>query len=655
MRTRIAACVSLAVVLLLPLFTAAPAAVGSARSGLTVPMLAGGSPRPIRDAQAAKLPWSSGGVRVVPGQLVVVYRRGVPNASTLALTHRLGATTAAHASTDIDVVRLRPGASPAAAIRRFERSALVVSAEPDRIASVMAVPNDTLFPEQWALNNTGQQHEMTDQGLGAGKKRRGTNDADVDAPEAWDLQSIDNPTVVAVIDTGVDINHEDLKNVLWTNPGETVDGSDDDGNGYIDDVNGWDFFGQDPDPTPANGLENSHGTHVAGIVAAEHDNATGVSGVCPDCRIMALRVGSATSLTLGREVAAIQYAVDNGADVINLSLGSPVWSKAERSAIASAGRNGVLVVVAAGNASLDNDIAAYPDPAQGAFAPSFPASYALPNILAVAASNDRDQYGYISQCKGVIPLWQCAFTSWGHDSVDVAAPGVDILSTVKTGVSTGTHPRYEFFDGTSMASPLVAGIAGLVLAENPGYTPAEVKNAIMNSVDHPSSLKMLSAWAKAIGVPKTPIAGHFTRTQGRVNAAAALGAPTTNATPATDGNIAGAIAIDARRAGTVSWPADDNDVYKKHLVRGRRYAVTLDGPRGRDFDLWVWRPGTKDLFQFSSGCFQRGGPCPAFAAASAGRTSDERAVFKATTTGTFFIQVNAFYSRGAYTLKIKRA
>jgi hypothetical protein len=90
-------------------------------------------------------------------------------------------------------------------------------------------------------------------------------------------------------------------------------------------------------------------------------------------------------------------------------------------------------------------------------------------------------------------------------------------------------------------------------------------------------------------------------------------------------------------------------------VRGRRYAVTLDGPRGRDFDLWIWRPGTKDLFQFSSGCFQRGGACPAFAAASAGRTADERAVFRATTTGTYYIQVNSFYSRGAYALKVKRA
>jgi subtilisin family serine protease len=458
-----------------------------------------------------------------------------------------------------------------------------------------------------------------------------------------------------VIDTGVDIGHEDLQNVLWTNPDEPPGGGDDDKNGFADDINGWDFFGHDPNPTPANGIANSHGTHVAGIVAAEQDNATGVSGVCPDCRIMALRVGSASSLTLGREVAAIQYAVDNGADVINLSLGSPVWSLAERNAIRSAGRNGVLVVAAAGNASLDNDIQAYPDIAHGASAPSFPASDALSNILAVAASNDRDQYGYVSQCQGVLPLWQCGFTSWGHDSVDVAAPGTDILSTVKTGVPTGTNPDYEFFDGTSMASPLVAGIAGLVLAEHPAYTPADVKNAIMNSVDHPASLKMLTEWAKAFGLPKTPIKGHFTRTQGRVNAVAALTAATTNATPATDGSISGARSIDAHRTGSVSWPADDNDVYAKRLVRGRRYAVTLDGPRGRDFDLWIWRPGTKDVFQFSSGCFQRGGACPALAAASASRTADERAVFKATTTGTFYIQVNSWYSHGAYGLRIKRA
>jgi subtilisin family serine protease len=496
---------------------------------------------------------------------------------------------------------------------------------------------------------------MTDQGLGSGRKRRGSADADVDAPEAWAAQAVHQPTVVAVIDTGVDVHHPDLHNSLWVNAAEQAGapGVDDDGNGFVDDVNGWDFYGKDANPSPTDNLENSHGSHVAGIIAAEQNNATGVSGVCPDCQIMALRIGTAKTLSLGRELAAIQYAIDNGADVINLSLGSPVWSPAERNKIAQAGDAGILTVVAAGNASLDNDIGfwAFKD---HAWAPSFPASYTLHTILSVAASNDRDRYGYVSQCEDRVPLWRCGFTSYGHDSVDVAAPGVDILSTVRTGASSGTYNDYEFFDGTSMASPMVAGIAGLVLAENPTYAPGDVKNAIMQSVNRPSALKLYTSWADVTGVGKKALSGRFTRTQGRVNALKALTGSTSNATPGTDGNIDGANAIDTRRSGRLSWPTDANDVFKRRLVEGHKYRITVDGPRGKDFDLWIWKPGTKEIFQVTAGCFQRGGRCPAFAGASAGQTADEAVTLRAHRTGTYYIQVEGWYSGGRYTLKVRR-
>jgi subtilisin family serine protease len=649
LRARIAACLALATLVAAPLLATPELAIAAVPIGGQIMRT-----RATISTQAAKLPWNSRGVRVVPGRLVVVWRHGVSDAATRSLSAGLGATTTSAASSDIDVVQLPAGASEAAAIRRYERSPLVRSAEPDRIASLLALPNDTHFDQQWALSNTGQSHIETNQGLGIGRHRRGAADADVDGPEAWAAQSVHNPTVVAVLDTGVDIHHPDLQNRLWTNPGETPgNGIDDDTNGFVDDVDGWDFADHDKNPSPSGGLENSHGTHVAGIVAAEQDNGEGVSGVCPDCQIMALRMGSASSLTLGREIAAIHYAVNNGADVINLSIGSPVWSKAERTAIRQAGRKGVLVVAAAGNAGEDNDIAYYPDPRHQAWAPSYPASYSLSNILSVAASNDHDQYAYFSQCRGILPLWKCGFSSFGHDSVDVAAPGVDILSTVKVGVGK-TYGSYEFFDGTSMASPLAAGIAGLVLAENPTDTPVQVKNAVMNSVDHPSSLKLLTMWADQTGVGKKPLRGHFTRTQGRVNAASAITNDTTGATPKTDGNIDGARSIDARRAGRLSWPSDDNDVYKRRLVKGHKYAVTLDGPRGQDFDLWIWNPGTKDIWQFTSGCFSRFGSCPAVAGASAGSGADERAVFRAHRTGIFFIQVNNWYSHGKYTLRVKK-
>ncbi len=648
MRARMAACLALTLLLAAPLVASSPAAIGApsiVKAHATV------------DTQAAKLPWNTGGARVVPGRIVVMWRHGAPTAATRSLSADIGATTTSAPSADIDVVQLPVGASEAAAIHRYERSPLVRSAEPDRIASLLAVPNDTHFAQQWALDNTGQSHLETNQGLGASKHRTGTPDADVDGPEAWADQTGHTPTVVAVIDTGVDISHPDLQNSLWTNPGEIpANHTDDDGNGFIDDVNGWDFADKDNNPTPSGGIENSHGTHVAGIIAAEQNNSEGISGVCPDCQIMALRFGSASGLSLGKEIAAIHYAANNGADVINLSIGSPVWSPAERTAIQQAGHKGVLVVAAAGNAGEDNDIAYYPDPRHQAWAPSYPASYSLSNILSVAATNDHDQYAYFSQCKNAgVPLWKCGFSSFGHDSVDVAAPGVDILSSVKVGVSTGVYPNYEFFDGTSMASPMAAGIAGLVLAQNPGDTPIQVKNAVMNSVDHPSSLKLFTMWAGKIGVPKKALTGHFTRTQGRVNADAALVAnDTTSATPKTDGNVDGARSIDTRRSGKVSWPSDDNDVYKKRLVKGHRYSVTLDGPRGQDFDLWIWNPGTKDIWQFSAGCFRRGGSCPAFAAVSGGTTADEHTAFRAHKTGTFFIQVNSWYSHGRYSLHIKK-
>ena len=647
MRARIAACLALTTLFATTLAASSHAAAGPAIARAHTAL----------DTQAAKLPWNTGGTRVVPGRVVVVWRHAAPEAATRALSANLGATTTSAPSTDINVVQLPAGASEAAAIHRYERSPLVKSAEPDRIASLMALPNDTDFGEQWALNNTGQPHGLTHQILGAATSRRGTSGADVQGPAAWAAQTLHDPTVVAVIDTGVDINHPDLQNQLWTNTAEQsgLPGVDDDGNGYIDDIHGWDFAGHDKDPTPGKGIENSHGTHVAGIIAAEQNNSAGISGVCPDCQIMALRFGSASGLSLGHEIAAIHYAANNGAQVINLSIGSPVWSPAERTAIQQAGNKGVLVVAAAGNAGEDNDIDFYPDLRHQDWAPSYPASYSLSNILSVAASNDRDQYAYFSQCQGNDPLWRCGFSSFGHDSVDVAAPGVDILSTVKVGVPTDTGGPYEYLDGTSMASPMAAGIAGLVLSENPGDTPVQVKNAVMNGVDHPSALKLVTMWGKATGVGTSWLRGHFTRTQGRVNALGALSNDTTSATPKTDGNIDGARSIVTRRTGTVSWPSDDNDVYKRRLVKGRKYSVTLDGPRGRDLDLWIWNPGTKDIFQFTAGCFQRGGPCPAIASASTGPSADEHTTFRAHKTGVFYLQVNSWYSHGRYTLRIKRA
>ncbi len=606
--------------------------------------------RPLAPAaRVTKLPWQAGGVRFVPNEVVVTWKASASRTAVRALAARMDARVVSRAAgLDVDVVRLSPGSSVAAAVRRLKRSPLVRFAEPNRIATPLATPitDDPLVDEQWALDNTGQLHELSNQGVGTGDTRMGTDGADVDAPEAWDAQTVHTPVVVAVLDTGVDVDHPDLQNRL---------------------VNGWDFFDGDNDPSPATGggslskLENAHGTHVAGIVAAEQNNTIGVSGVCPDCSIMAIRIGSATDITLGHEVQGINYAINNHADVINLSIGSPVWSKTERNALKNAGNHGILVVAAAGNSSLDNDTAAdFVDNTNTliAWAPSFPASYTLSNVLSVAASNDRDQYGLISQCgsQGYHP-WECAFTSWGHDSVDVAAPGVDIWSTVTAGIGLppgGTHPDYDVWDGTSMASPMVAGIAGLVLAEHPGYSAVQVKNAIMHGVDHPANMYLWSLFGKPTHIGTGKHLGKFTRTTGRVNAFNALTAPTTNATPKTDGNIDGAKPIRLSKKGHVAWPADANDVYKKRLLKGKRYRVVLNGPKGSDMDLWVWNPHTAEIFQFTAGCFGFGGGCPALKAVSAGKTADEAVTFKAGKKGVYYFQVNGWYKGGGYALTIKR-
>jgi subtilisin family serine protease len=582
----------------------------------------------------------------VPGEVVVTFEPGTTRTQANAIHARVGAASvdrAGRRTTSPYVVRVGVG-NVASAIRAYQGFARVRTVEANRIAIPTLIPADGRFDQQWALHNTGQEHRISDYGL-KGAKQSGKAGADVNAPEAWDTTTGSNDVVIAIIDSGVDIDHSELDSALWVNTAEDLGdpGVDDDGNGYVDDFNGYDFENDDPNPTPP--AKDPHGTHVAGIIAARQDSDS-ITGVCPGCRIMALRF----DFSIGQEIEAIEYAVANGADIINMSFGGGAWSPAERNAIEAAGDAGVLTVVSAGNSSLDNDISVYP-PDSNSFAPSFPAAYSLPSILTVAATDDRDRYAAISQCAfSKIPRWACAFTSWGHDSVDVGAPGVDILSTVTSG---GVYGDLDVWDGTSMAAPLVAGIAGLVKSHNPAYDDQDLKNAVMNSTASPASLDMVTAWAPFLDVPKNPIDGAFTRTQGRVDAFAALTAPTTEATPLTDGNIDGAMPMGMNASGRVEWPQDTNDVWAVDLQKGRTYTITLDGPRTQDLDLWVWSSTAVEIHQFTSGCFRRQGSCPSLSAISGTPTGEERVRFRARKTGTHYIQVNAWYDEGRYDLKVR--
>lgn len=320
----------------------------------------------------------------------------------------------------------------------------VVYAEPNFLATTAQTPNDTYFSYLWGLHNDGQSI------LGV----LGLDDADIDGPEAWSLGGTSTP-VVAVVDSGIDINHPDLAANIWINPGEsaTADGVDTDGNGYVDDRYGWDFLNNDNSVFDAN--EISHGTHVAGTVGAVRDNGAGVAGVS-QAKIMSLKFLSGDGGTLSGAIKAIDYAVKNGAAVSNHSWITTGYSQSLSDIVAWAGTKGHLVVAAAGNAgvSLESN-------------PHYPASFTHSNVVSVAATDNNDQLA--------------SFSNFGETSVDLGAPGVSIVSTIPDN-------SYGYMNGTSMASPHVAGAAAQVLSLHPDMDHPELKAALLDHGDAISSL-----------------------------------------------------------------------------------------------------------------------------------------------------------------------
>lgn len=313
-----------------------------------------------------------------------------------------------------------------------------------------AVPNDPLFVNQWNLHNTGQ----------AG----GANDADIDAPEAWDLVTEPGRAIVAVVDTGIDTSHPDLIQNLWVNEAEIpANGIDDDGNGYIDDVNGYDFVNREGNPVD----ENGHGTHVSGIIAAQGNNQIGVSGVSWGARVMALKFLDASgSGNVSDAIEAIQYATKMKARVINASWGSEIHSRALADALQMSGQAGVLVVTAAGNAAINTDEVAF-----------YPASYDFSNIISVAATNMIDN--------------RAIFSNYGLKTVDLGAPGVDIFSTVPL-LDPPCCPGetgYAYLSGTSMAAPHVSGAAVLLLTNYPLLTHVQLKERLLLSAEKIADLQ----------------------------------------------------------------------------------------------------------------------------------------------------------------------
>ena len=388
-------------------------------------------------------------------------------------------------------VKLPRGLSVEKALKRLNKRKDVISARPDyKIYLLSTFPNDPLFSNSWGLHNTGQI--IYSPRVPAGEI--GYENADIDAPEAWDIHTDASNIVVAVLDSGIDYNHPDLASNMWVNQAE-LNGdpnSDDDGNDYNDDVYGYDFADGDSDPNDY----NLHGTHVAGIIGAVGNNNLGVTGVCWNVKIMSVKIfpnyGEATFIS--RAIEGIEYAIDNGATVLNNSWGGGPYDSDLYDAIKAAEAEGVLFIAAAGNSGDNNDST-----------PFYPTSYDVDNIISVMATDQKD-------VRSIWPEYNSS-SCYGQTSVDLAAPGSNILSTFPT-YETGVmafnsfSTDYEIIDGTSMATPHVSGACALVWSMYPHLSMLEVKQIILDSADELNSLQGLCVTGARLNLYQALLHAH---------------------------------------------------------------------------------------------------------------------------------------------------
>lgn len=357
---------------------------------------------------------------------------------------------------ELEHVRLPKGVSVKEGIIRYMSDPLVEYAEPNYIRKISKTPNDPYFNQQWSLFNSGQPG------------------SDIKATYAWDINTGGSDVIIAVLDTGMDYNHPDLISNRWINNGEIPDnGIDDDGNGKIDDRFGWDFttcakfdpvagICSTPKVEDNNPLDdNGHGSHVSGIIGASGNNGSGIAGVMWNVRLMPLKILNTDGEgSIADEISALDYVVimkGRGVNIraINASFGGGTYSQSEYDAISRVNTAGIIFVAAAGNEGSDNDVT-----------PSYPGNYNLPNIISVAATDQKDNLA--------------TFSNYGINTVHVAAPGVYILSTTLSGLGYGS--------GTSMATPHVTGLVGLLYSQYPEFSFQQIKSTILRYVDKISSL-----------------------------------------------------------------------------------------------------------------------------------------------------------------------
>ncbi len=412
--------------------TAAPA--GSPGNGAGAPDRAG----PVAETRATK---KKAKKLFVEQELLVRFKKGVSKEKARKAHDKINARVLKEYRNipGLYHVKLPKKTALGKGIDYYKKHAAIAYVEPNYMYHTLGIPNDPSFSSLWGLHNTGQTS--------------GTADADINAPEAWDITTGSADTIIAVIDTGVDYNHPDLSANIWTNPGEIAgNGIDDDGNGYIDDMHGINTITGSGNPMD----DHNHGTHVSGTIAASGNNGLGVAGVNWQAKIVGCKfLSSSGSGTTDDAVECLDYLYGlktRATNPVNIVLSSNSWggggfSQALSDAIAANGQAGILFIAAAGNSSANTDLY-----------PHYPSSYYQPNIISVAATDHNDAFA--------------SFTNYGRYSVHIAAPGVNILSTT-------INNTYSSFSGTSMATPHVSGLIGLLKAQDPTRDWKALKNLVL--------------------------------------------------------------------------------------------------------------------------------------------------------------------------------
>jgi subtilisin family serine protease len=424
-----------------------------------IPIVTPQTPTEIVSGRTFRIMGPGGQMQTVPdlaisGQALVQLRAGTTAQQLEALLAATGCSVLNQYHTPgLLLLRLPAGTSVTQGTSQLQMQMVVQAASPDRLMYPFRTPNDPSYATQymWPL---------------------------IDAPQAWDVQTGSASVVVAVIDSGVDMAHEDLASRIWDNPGEIPGNAvDDDANGFVDDANGWDFFNNNNDPNP-NGAGATtaeemgtvrHGTHVAGLIGAVGDNGVGVTGHAWSCQIMPVQVFNSGSTSSAIVMGAFEYARDNGADVINMSLGGG-YTETWNDPITLAYNMGITVVVAAGNDSF-GDGARY-------FFTDQPSTWLSPvcndgpnfidnHVLGVGATDSSDVCAFFTN-----------LDKSAREFVDVMAPGVNDYSTFYYNPPEGFNSRYGFMSGTSQAAPVTAGLVALIKSQFPGFGPGAIIHQI---------------------------------------------------------------------------------------------------------------------------------------------------------------------------------